>query len=291
MYLNFRYEKFPGKLTGYLWDVPGAKRVMCVIHGIGEYAGRYDRMAGILNSAGIAVVGTDLPGHGLSYGKRGDAAPRAEVFGAVEAMMEWAAHKYPDAEMTLYGHSMGGNICLDYRRRGRLNGMPCKYIVSAPWLILVRSYSGFAYSMVKLAARIAPLASVSSSCSPEDLGNMELVSSYATDELVHDRISLRCAVDCFDTGKVLCAGAAPGDAEVDGKPFLLMHGSEDRICSIEGSRRVAAQYAGRPDFTFIEWPGYYHEIHNGGPEADGSMVIATIRDFILADRASRLSDC
>ena len=60
-----------------------------------------------------------------------------------------------------------------------------------------------------------------------------------------------------------------------------MHGSADKICSVEGAREIARQNENVESFTYIEWDGYYHEIHNGSPEADGLKVIETIRDFVL----------
>lgn len=61
--------------------------------------------------------------------------------------------------------------------------------------------------------------------------------------------------------------------------ILLIHGKEDKLCSIEGSRAIA-----RNDdtglMTYLELDGIYHEVHNGGSESDGSEVILKIRDFI-----------
>ena len=61
-----------------------------------------------------------------------------------------------------------------------------------------------------------------------------------------------------------------------------MHGDADAICAVEGARRVAEYMAGNEKFTYIELPGYYHEIHNGGPDATGDEVIAKIAEFVLA---------
>lgn len=281
MFENFIFEGPSYKLEGYLWNVDSPKKVMLIIHGIGEHAGRYDRMAGFLNEAGISVVAIDLPGHGLTDGKRGDASPREKVFDAVDRMISYAQEKYPGVSIILYGHSMGGNICLDYRARGDMNAVPDKYVVSAPWVRLVRSVPAPLYLLLKGVSKLAPNATMSSGCAPEDLGNIEIVANYATDPLVHTSITLRTAVECFDIGEALARGNHPDNGHADGKPFLLMHGSDDKICSVTGSRMVAKQYEGKPWFTYVEWPGYYHEIHNGGPEATGEKVIETIRDFIL----------
>lgn len=286
MFENFIFDNMPYKLEGYLWDTERPKSVMCIIHGIGEHAGRYDRMATILNNAGIAVVSMDLPGHGLSDGKRGHTAPRTKVFNAIDKMIEYAEAKYPGVPITLYGHSMGGNITLDYRARGELNDIPQKYVISAPWLRLTRHIPKPLYLIVKAASKIAPTAAMKSECKAEDLGNMELVANYSTDPLVHGSITLQTTVECYEIGEALVRGANEDNGRADGKPFLLMHGSDDKICSVNASRLLAKQFEAKqsessPWFVYVEWNGYYHEIHNGGPEATGEKVIETIRDFVL----------
>lgn len=283
MYDNFVYDTGGFKLAGYIWDVPHPDNVVCIIHGIGEYAGRYDRLAKILNPAGIAVLSMDLPGHGLSVGKRGHAAPRSLVLDDVTVMIRYAEEKWPGIPITLYGHSMGGNICLDYRARGELNDIPSRYIVSAPWIKLVRNVSGTMYRVLRFFARRFPEFQINDGCSYMDLGNIDIIKSYAADPLVHKYITLECAVECFDIGNSIMMCRNVTNRRADGIPLLLMHGSDDRICSVEGSRSLAAMLEGKDRFTYIEWPGYYHEIHNGGPDADGMKVMETIRDFVKGE--------
>ena len=46
MYDEFPLKKLPeGELHGYLWDLDDPERVVCIVHGIGEYGGRFDRVA------------------------------------------------------------------------------------------------------------------------------------------------------------------------------------------------------------------------------------------------------
>ncbi|ORC84830.1 putative monoglyceride lipase [Trypanosoma theileri] len=42
-------------------------------------------------------------------------------------------------------------------------------------------------------------------------------------------------------------------------PFLIVHGMEDKLCSIEGSRRFV-EAAVSSDKQLIEYPGLYHEV-------------------------------
>jgi alpha-beta hydrolase superfamily lysophospholipase len=80
-----------------------------------------------------------------------------------------------------------------------------------------------------------------------------------------DKLMKRQMKDCYGGGK---------------KPLILMHGTADRICSIEATREFAAAEGGH--CVLIEWEGYLHELHNGGPEATGEAVIERAAEIILA---------
>lgn len=280
MYDNFTFESRNKAVTGYRFQCENPTQVMCVIHGIGEHAGRYNRMAEELDKHGIAMVSMDLRGHGISTGVRGDAAPRNEVLKDVDAMIEAAQKFYPGLPIVLYGHSMGGNFCLDYRNRGAKNYIPEKYIVSAPWIELVRAVPKSQYILLKGVSKVLPKMTISSGCEEENLGNLDYVRPYNSNPLVHDKISIRCAVEGFDIGNKLASGTLENNHGADEKPLLLMHGDADMVCSIEGTRKVAARYEGNTVFEYVEWPGFYHEIHNGGPNATGNEVIEKIIKFI-----------
>lgn len=282
MFTNFELPGRDMKITGYSWECENPAYVLCIIHGIGEHDGRYDRLAAEMTESGIAVLGMDLRGHGRSAGKRGDTAPRTEVLADIDTLLTCAEDRYPGLPITLYGHSMGGNLVIDYRSRGSKNDLPSKYIISAPWIKLVRSIPKPLYVLVKGAARIMPKLAMSSGCPKEYLGNPKNsdVDGYDRDELVHGSITLRCAVECFDIGNAVFDGTWKSSGRADKTPTLLMHGDADRICSVEGSRALAEQNRNNEAFTYIEWKGYYHEIHNGGSEASGDKVIETIRDYV-----------
>lgn len=275
------YDKFvlrnleEGIIRGYSWHLEDPEKVICIVHGIGEYGGRFDRVAEAFRDKNMAVCALDLRGHGESLGKRGDCAPRNSVLDDVSELLRYAEEKYPGKPLVLYGHSMGGNIVLDYRARGEMNDHPAGYIISAPWVRLVRPVPPLLYKAVKLLSRIAPSFTIGSDINEANLGNPEKVKPFNDNPMVHNRISALCAVDGFDKGIGFEDGTAEDDRRAANIPTLLMHGSEDRICDVNGSRRIAERLQAQgDDLTYIEWEGLFHEIHNGNETSTGDEVIA-----------------
>lgn len=272
-----------GIIQGYSWHVDDPDKVLCIVHGIGEYGGRFDRIAEAFRKENMAAVALDLRGHGNSAEKKGHCAPRNKVLEDVSALIEYAEEKYPGKELVLYGHSMGGNIVLDYRARGRLNAHPFAYIISAPWVRLVRPVPAPLYGVMKLLARIAPSFTVSSDVNEADLGNPKSVKPYKGNPMIHNRISAQCAVDGFEIGLGLEDGSAEDNLRAAKLPTLLMHGSADKICSVEGSRRISERLEKRGDnIEYIEWEGLFHEIHNGNETSTGDEVIEKIVEWTKA---------
>ncbi len=286
MYENFKLSKTEyGTIEAYLWHVEDPKKVVCIIHGIGEYAGRYDRVAQRLMQDDIAVVSMDLRGHGLTDGPRGHCAPRAKVLDDITMLLEYVKDKYPRKDIVMYGHSMGGNITLDYRSRGALNDLPKAYLITSPWITLVRSIPAPVYRLVKVMAKIAPSFGIHSNVDEELLGNPEQVKPYNDNPLVFNKISMACAVDGFDIGNALLQGSLADKGTAHDIPTLLMIGTEDKVCDPEGSRGIYVRMkdAGE-NVGLIEWEGYLHEIHNGVGEKNGDEVIDRIAAYVLDPR-------
>ncbi|MDO4869971.1 MAG: alpha/beta hydrolase [Bacillota bacterium] len=282
MYENFKLAKTEyGTIEGYVWHVEHPNKVVCIVHGIGEYAGRYDRVAEKLTKKGYAVVSMDLRGHGRSEGPRGHCAPRDKVLGDVSILMDYARTRYPGIPVILYGHSMGGNIALDYRSRGEYCDIPEGYLITSPWITLTRAIPKPLHGLIKVASRIAPSLGIHSDVDEELLGNPEYVKPYNDNPLVFNKISLKCALDGFDTGLALKEGTLEDKGLTKDIPTLIMIGGRDKVCDPDGSREFYARIkkAGARA-RLIEWPELYHEIHNGGDDSTGDEVIDMIASFV-----------
>jgi len=251
---NFVLKMGDEKMAGYIWERENPENVVCLVHGIGEHAGRYDRIASRMQENGMAVISMDLRGHGLSPGKRGHCAPRERILADVDVLLQEARIRYPHVPLVLYGHSMGGNIALDYRRRGGMKDEPDAYISSAPWIILERKISKPLMTAVTLLSRIKP--------------DFQIAKNR---ELVHDYITVRTALDGMEVAEELL------NTQDHGKKLLLMHGNADKICCVEGSRMYSKIAY---DCVYVEWEGYYHEIHNGSKDLNGDLVIEYVIQWI-----------
>ncbi|MDD6646281.1 MAG: lysophospholipase [Firmicutes bacterium] len=284
MYSNFVLRKLKdGIINGYLWDVIEPDKVICIVHGIGEYGGRFDRVAEALREKNMAAAAMDLRGHGNSAGKKGHCAPRKDVLDDVTELIRFARTEYPGKKVVLYGHSMGGNIVLDYRSRGELNGDIAGYIISAPWIRLVRPVPAVLYRIVKLMSKAAPSFTISSEVDEEVLGHPDSVRPYKDNPMVHNRISALCAVDGFETGLKLEEGTLEDNHAAADIPTLIMHGGSDMICDVKGSRKIAERLEKQGEkIEYIEWDGLYHEIHNGNSQSRGDEVVNKIAEWAKA---------
>ena len=102
-----------------------ALAVICLIHGKGEHSGRYLNAASTLTDAGYILLTFDLRGHGKSQGRRGFSPSYEALMDDISLLLNEAVNRFPNLPHFLYGHSLGGNLVLNYalRRKCRLSGV------------------------------------------------------------------------------------------------------------------------------------------------------------------------
>jgi len=272
---HFEWKSEDGEtIAGFREDpVSETKAVVCLVHGLGEHAGRYQDVMGVLLGAGIAVFALDLRGHGLSDGRRGHAAPRSRIHSDVDALLRQAREAWPGLPAWLYGHSLGGNIVLSHRLFGKEK--PEGVIATSPWLVLARPMPQFQIAFMRVLGKIVPALTIKNGLDASGLSTVLPVAvDYRNDPLVHPFVSVQTGLDAMDMAQVIL-----GRASEPHGPLLLLHGGADPICSVEGSRRFAEK-AGDA-CTFREWPGMRHELHHEAIWPEEAHVIAS---FILDKR-------
>lgn len=230
------------------------KGVVCLVHELGEHSGRYAHLAAFLSQAGYVLLAFDLRGHGKSEGQRGHAPSYEVLLDDISQLLEEAAKRYPDRPRFLYGHSLGGNLVIEYalRRRPRLAGV----IATGASFRLAFEPPAWKLTLAKILYSLWPTLTMSNELDRQALSrDPEVVRAYNDDPLVHDRISARLAMDMLQSGLWALEHAADFPL-----PLLLMHGGDDRLTSAQASREFATQASHR--CTLKIWDGFYHEIHN-----------------------------
>lgn len=247
--------EYPAGATAiYKFDTAGTpKAVILLIHGMGEYAGRYSSWAGMFNEKGITVRAFDLPGHGRSAGRRGVIPSMEKVYETITLLLAGLAAEYPGVPLFLYGHSLGGGILLNYlvRQNPKVTGA----IVTSPWIYLSETPAKSKVILAKLMKKLMPGLTQPSGLKTEYLSREPGVEGkYNDDELVHGLISVGLYSYVTDAAAETVSRAAEISV-----PLLLAHGRDDMLTSPAGSVRVAEL---APKATLKLWDGGYHELHN-----------------------------
>ena len=246
------------------------KAVVCIVHGHGEHIDRYEHVAAALNQAGYSVIGYDHRGHGQSDGPRGHIPSYELLLDDMTRFRNEVKEYYPNIPQFVWGHSMGGNIVLNYmlRNKPELSGV----IATGPWLKLAFEPPAIQIFLGKMMDKIKPDFTQESGLDSAALArDPEVVRAYEEDNLVHGKISARLMVEMLDSG--LWALEHANEFPL---PLLLMHGSADRLTSADASKDFAAK-APADKVTLKIWDGFYHELHNE-PEKD--EVFKTIIDWM-----------
>ncbi|MBN1856023.1 MAG: lysophospholipase [Dehalococcoidia bacterium] len=228
--------------------------VMCLVHGHGEHSGRYESAVEELTVAGFAVHAFDLRGHGRSEGHRGDTPSYTQLMDDVGLLLREAGMACPGRVQFLFGHSLGGNLALNYvlRRKPLLGGAIC----TAPWLDLAFRPPLWRVAAMRILGAFKPGYPASSK-----KGDAKTEKNDDWDGLMHGIITPRLFFESRDA-----ANWARHNAHLFGSPLLIVHGGDDRATSDEGSKRFVADSSG--DATFTLWPNLSHNIHREDMEAD-----------------------
>lgn len=192
----------------YLVDDP--KENIFLVHGLGEYSGRYIDFIKKLNSLNINVYTFDLPGHGNSPGKRGYIKSFYEIYSFID---EFA----PD-DFILFGHSLGGLISARYCELDLKT--PKKLILSSPAIGDV-AQKKFLLNIMS----IFPSLSFSNGIPADQISTDEKENErYLEDPLIHDKITVRTAKQMFKE-----AESALNNIENIDIPTILLYGEEDKV--------------------------------------------------------------
>lgn len=252
---EFNINIYNSNIYGQYFQPKTIKAVVVLVHGMGEHSKRYENFViPFYNQNSFAVLTFDQFGHGLTEGKRGHNPSFEAVLDCVQEMLKKAESVFGNKPTFLYGHSMGGNVVINYalRRKNNLTGV----IATSPFLKLAFEPPSWKLKIAKILLKIAPSLTMSNELDIEGISrDKNVIEAYNNDPLVHDKISPNYSIVFIETGKW-----AIENANKLKTPILLMHGTDDRLTSYKGSEEFAKNAGNIVDIQLYE--GAYHELHN-----------------------------
>lgn len=247
------------------------KAIIILVHGLGEHIGRYDHVANYFNQRNIAMFGFDHRGHGKTTGRRGHISSTEDYFQDIDHMIELAKKEFPGAPIFLYGHSLGGNMVLNYslKKKPEIRGVIC----TSPGLAVGQPVPPAKLFLAKILKTVLPSMTMDNGLDVDNLSHdPEVIQKYKDDPLVHPMISAKLAMDMFANGAWVLE-----NAKVFPIPLLLMAGEEDHIVNLDVIEQFAKKVPAEL-ITFEICKGLFHEIHN---EYEKEQVFQKMYSWIL----------
>lgn len=205
------------------------KGIVIVSHGFGEHYGVYVELARHLERAGYACILFDQRGHGVypdNVKKRFGVIKSYQCFlDDIDAIAAQARNIMPNVPLILYGHSMGGNIVINYLLK--VDSRYACAVLESPWLGLSKGPSPLIISLVKLASHVVPDVTIVNKLTVSDISSDPVRSQcYVTDQLYHNRISLRMFTGIDNGCKYALENAARFPV-----PAFIAYAANERIIS------------------------------------------------------------
>ena len=252
---EFTFNLYNTEIYGKYYQPKNVKAVIVLVHGMGEHSKRYERFViPFFNQNSIGVITYDQFGHGLTDGIRGHNPGFEAVLDCVDITIKKALDVFGEKPIFLYGHSMGGNVVINYtlRRKHKLKGI----IATSPFLRLAFSPPGWKIFFGKILQKIMPSVTMGNELDVNAISrDKNEVEMYKNDPLVHDKVSPNYSIVFMETGKW-----AIQNAHKINIPMLLMHGKGDTLTSWEASEEFRDK--ANKNVELCLYKDAYHELHN-----------------------------
>ncbi|KAG0281496.1 hypothetical protein BGZ96_001109 [Linnemannia gamsii] len=231
--------------------------VVVFVHDVMEHCERYQPLFIQFAARGMEVQAFDLPGFG-------ETGAREEAYGITGGAVDRAQDAHPEKPIFLMGHGMGGALVLNYVcGLGQRTPLLAGVISSSPYLKPTISGAGTRFpSTYNRLGRWYPTISVGFRVTAEELTrDLAEQERMLNDGLIRDSISLQCLGDMIYQGqKILKKRWKKFPLPL---PLLLLHGTDDPICSYQATHTLSSQLLKlQPlDFVFKSWKGSMHDPH------------------------------
>lgn len=260
------------KLRVHRTILTNAKGTIVIVHGVGEYLGRYQYLRQSILAQGYNCYLYDHRGHGLSEGIRGDVVSFHDYAEDLAIIYNTVLSETPHQPIYVFGHSMGSLVVLLnlILHPGKWQGA----IVSGVPLKIVRANPKWQRLLANIVVKIFPLIPIPSDIDPAYLSHDEtVIEAYKTDKLVQHRVTVRWGIAFLAAVREIKARLSQITENL-----LILHGEDDCVSHVDGGR-LLAETIGDQQAKFIIYPGLFHELHNE-PESDRNKEFIDIQAWL-----------
>ncbi|WP_113963132.1 alpha/beta hydrolase [Mycobacterium shimoidei] len=244
-----------------VWTPDSEPRAVVILaHGFAEHARRYDHVAQRFGEDALVTYALDHRGHGRSGGKRVRVKDIGEYTGDFDTLVGIAKKEHPGSKCIVLGHSMGGGIVFAYgvERPDNYDLM----VLSGPAIAAQDLVSPLVIFIAKITGAVAPGLPVQELDFSAISRDQAVVDAYNNDPLVyHGKVPAGVGRALLLVGETM-----PRRAPALTAPLLVVHGEQDQLIPVAGSRRLV-DAVGSSDVELKVYPGLYHEVFNE-PERD-----------------------
>ncbi len=286
------------------WVPEGKPRgILQLVHGIAEYAARYDELAKVFTDHGFVVVGEDHMGHGGSISKDIPQGCFAEgwltAVSDTYRLMQMTKEEYPDLPYVIYGHSMGSFMTRTLLYTYPDAGLKAAVLSGTGWMPKLVLKSGRAVcrmegrkGMNETSATVDRLMFGSYNKGYENprtpfdwLSRDDAeVDKYIADPLLGFSASVGLSYEMLG-GMLMNEDKKNLEKMPKDLPVLFVSGDKDPVGS--NGKGVTQAYeafkaAGMKDVTLKLYPGGRHEMHNETNRAELHADVLAFLDRVLS---------
>ncbi|MCC6275341.1 MAG: lysophospholipase [Leptospiraceae bacterium] len=254
---------------------PGTGRVMVFQHGFGEHSDRYGNLLNKFKNSDVNFYALDSRGHGRSDGKRGHVDQFQLYIDDLSDLIKMVKEKEGVQKIFLLGHSLGGVIVLQYAVQGVNQESLHALLVCSPALkVKMNLDKQIKKKAAGFLAKFFPAVTLDANLDLKYISHDQAtIDAYKADPLVHGKVSFQMATNLFHLSRSIREKA--GIIKV---PVYLIHGSDDGIIDVEGSKELY-QHLVYKNKQFKIYQGLYHELMNETPE-EREKVLTDLKGFV-----------
>lgn len=258
----------------YLINDP--KAIVLTIHGLGEHFGRYEHVGEWLNQNKIVMVGSDLPGFGVSTERRGHIDDFNEYLTKVDEWLKYINNKWPNLPVFLFGHSLGGLIVLRYIEERDVSNSLKGVIVTSPSISVKLKVPEWQIILAKGLKKIYPTLSFNSGIKSEHVSrSKDIVEKYGTDSLNYGKVSAGLYYEFQTAIKIVWEKIERiNETKI---PILFLQAGDDQLVDANKADEFVKNI-NKEQITYLNIPGLYHEVFN---EPEKEKYLKMLSEWIL----------